>query len=198
MAKVSSELFRRLTWYRRYEAFRGSGLGFFRDVREMLLVMEAAGTFKRLPKRVFEEVIDAELHWLEIVFGGSDSERIPPPEGFSSEEDPAIWKARRQRERASYAPPVPSMDAELSHRATDYQSYMGLTGDTSVLRDNNELILVAETAGTMKRLPVLVRNAFYQAELLWDPASENRRPRALQFDYSNYANPYLTEAERST
>jgi hypothetical protein len=85
-------------------------------------------------------------------------------------------------------------DAELSHRATDYQSYMRRTGDESVLRDDTELIRVMEAAGTMKRLPSVVRNAFYQAELLWDYYVPAHRPKVLKgYDY---VNPYLTDVDR--
>ncbi len=191
MAKVSSELFRRLTWYRRYEEFRGNGVGVFRDVREMLLLMEAAGTFKLLPIEIFTAVIDAELDWLERVGREFDAEAIPLPEGFNSIDDQGYWWSLRKRERESHR--FVHTDAELSHRATYYAGYMKRTGDESVLRDDTELIRVIEAAGTMKRLPSVVRNAFYQAELLWDRNKSSNRLLSQGYDYLN---PYVTDADR--
>ncbi len=193
MAKVSNDLFRRLTWYKRYEEFRGNGLGVFRDVREMLLLMEAAGTFNRLPTDVFTAVIDAELDWFERVGREFDIEEIHIPEGFSTIDDQGVWANLRERERASHR--FVHTDAELSHRATDYQDYMRRTDDKSVLRDDTELIRVMEAAGTMKRLPTVVRNAFYQAELLWDRDATSSRPKVFQFPF-DYVNPYVTGSER--
>jgi hypothetical protein len=192
MAKVTSELFRRLTWYRRYEEFRENGVGVFRDVREMLLLMEAAGTFKRLPKEVFTAVIDAELDWLDRLGRDIDEDDLPSAEGHHKLDDQGYLWNLRQRERESYR--FVHTDAELSHRATDYQSYMRRTGDESVLRDDKELIRVVEAARTIKRLPSVVRNAFYQAELLWDRDAPAYRPRVL--NGYDYVNPYLTDADR--
>jgi hypothetical protein len=192
MAKVSNELFRRLTWYRRYEEFRGNGVGVFRDTREMLLLMEAAGTFKRLPRDVFTAVIDAELDWLERVGREFDAEAIPLPEGFNTIDDQGYWWSLRKRERESHR--LVHTGAELSHRATDYAGYMKRTGDESVLRDDTELIRVIEASGTMKRLPSVVRNAFYQAELLWDRNKWSNRP--MLFQGYDYVNPYITDADR--
>ena len=191
MAQVSSELFRRLTWYLRYEEFRENGVGVFRDVREMLLLMEAAGTFKRLPRDIFTAVIDAELDWLERVGRQVDEEDLPAPEGYHKLDDQGILWNLRKRERESHR--FVHTDAELSHRATDYQSYMRRTGDESVLRDDKELIRVVEAARKMKRLPSVVRNAFYQAELLWDREAPAYRPKVL--DGYDYVNPYLTDVE---
>ena len=193
MANVSNELFRRLTWYLRYEEFRENGVGVFRDVREMLLLMEAAGTFKRLPRDVFTAVIDAELDWLERVGRLVDEEDLHAPEGYHKLDDQGILWNLRKRERASHR--FVHTDAELSHRATDYQSYMKRTGDQSVLRDDRELIGVMEAAGTMKRLPSVVRNAFYQAELLWDRDALGPRPKVVSSSYANYVNPYLTDVD---
>lgn len=197
MSKISTEMFRRLTWYRRYEAFRGNRLGVFRDVREMLLVMEAAVTFRRLPREIYQAVIDAELDCLERMYRGQDLDESLFPEGFHVMDDHGNLLGRRARERSSYPVRAEIVDGELSHRATDYRLYMKRTGDDSVLRDDRELIRVIEAAGTMKRLPAVVRNSFYQAELLWDPSSFDGRPKALEGDtYSAYVNPYVTDAER--
>ena len=194
MAKVSNELFRRLTWYKRYEEFRGNGLGVFRDTREMLLLMEAAGTFNRLPKAIFTAVIDAEMDWLDRLGREIDEDDLPTPEGYHRlDNQGSLWNLR-QRERASHR--FIHTDAEMSHRATDYQDYMRRTGDESVLRDDTELIRVMEAAGTMKRLPMVVRNAFYQAELLWDRDAPSSRPKVLQFPF-DYVNPYVTDSEHT-